>query len=228
MPAPYTTFTFADAWYPLTISEGNIWTPSMLGLSFNNGVVGNSYAQQFTVAGYGGIAVCAGNAGPGAITVAVTAGALPPGLSLSYVGGFATWQISGTPTTAGTYNFTLTATGAYGSGSADFTIIVTGTAMGGAAWPGLSFPQGVVGIAYSEQFTPAGATPVTVTLQSGALPTGLSLSNVSGSTYQISGTPSATGTFSFTLRATNTYGTSDASYSIVVVSAGGGAFVFAS
>ncbi|HEY8913687.1 putative Ig domain-containing protein, partial [Lacisediminihabitans sp.] len=48
-----------------------------------------------------------GVTGPGPITCAVTVGALPAGLSLDLT----TCTISGTPTTAGPYSFTITATG---------------------------------------------------------------------------------------------------------------------
>jgi acetylornithine deacetylase/succinyl-diaminopimelate desuccinylase-like protein len=54
-------------------------------------------------------------------TYAVTAGALPAGLTLSA----STGVLSGTPTTDGSYSFTITATDAYGnSGSAAYTLAV--------------------------------------------------------------------------------------------------------
>jgi hypothetical protein len=59
-----------------------------------NGAVGTAYSQTITASG---------RASP--YTYATTAGALPAGLSLSSSG-----VLSGTPTTAGTSNFTITAT----------------------------------------------------------------------------------------------------------------------
>lgn len=63
-----------------------------------NGTVGVPYSQTFT-----------GSGGTAPYTFGVTAGALPAGLSLS-----ATGVLSGTPTTAGTSNFTIRATDANG------------------------------------------------------------------------------------------------------------------
>ncbi len=57
------------------------------------------------------------------ITWSVTGGALPDGLTLNENTG----EISGTPATANTYNFTVTATNSSGSDSEAFTIAVTPT-----------------------------------------------------------------------------------------------------
>jgi hypothetical protein len=59
------------------------------------------------------------------ITYAITAGSLPPGLTLDP----ATGLIAGTPTTAGTFPFTITATNAYGSDtqSSELTLTVAPT-----------------------------------------------------------------------------------------------------
>src|ERR1039457_3475114 len=90
-------------------------------------------------------------------------------------------------------------------------------------WPSMTFAHGVIGFAYSQQFDLApAAAPTTYTLVSGALPTGLALSNVSGDVGQIAGTASAAGTFPFTLRASNAYGTADRAFTITIAPAGGG------
>jgi hypothetical protein len=97
------------------------------------------------------------------------------------------------------------------------------------SWGGFTFSNGVLGVAYSQIFdlSPA-ASPTTFALGSGSLPTGLSLSNLTGDQGEITGTPTATGTFTFTLSATNTYGSTNKTFSIVVVAAaGGGSFTFA-
>lgn len=88
----------------------------------------------------------------------------------------------------------------------------------GPSWPSVSPSSGVVGYAYSFSMTPAGAT--SISLLSGSLPTGLSLSGTSIAT--ISGTPTAAGTYSFTLRATNSYGTADKAFTLTITTAGGG------
>lgn len=96
------------------------------------------------------------------------------------------------------------------------------------SWPTVDAANGVVGYAYTWSVTPTGAT--SISLLSGSLPTGLSLSGTTTAT--ISGTPTAAGTYSFTLRATNSYGTADQAFSITIAAAsggsgGGGAWTFA-
>lgn len=74
------------------------------------GVAGTAYSQTVTQTG------CLG-----APSFAVTAGALPPGLTLSSSG-----SITGTPTATGTFNFTITASDASGcSGSQAYSITVS-------------------------------------------------------------------------------------------------------
>jgi large repetitive protein len=67
----------------------------------NDGTVGTSYLQNFFVSG-----------GVGPYTASVTAGQLPPGLSLSASPPI---SISGTPTTRGTFTFTVTVTDSKGA-----------------------------------------------------------------------------------------------------------------
>lgn len=95
------------------------------------------------------------------------------------------------------------------------------------SWPTVTAANGVVGYSYTWSVTPTGAT--SISLLSGSLPSGLSLSGTSTAT--ISGTPTTAGTYSFTLRATNSYGTADKAFSITIAAAsgggGGGAWTFA-
>jgi hypothetical protein len=81
---------------------------------------------------------------------------------------------------------------------------------------------GAPGVAYSETITAQGGTsPYTFAVTSGALPTGTTLNTTSG---VISGTPSATGTFSFTITVTDslTFSGSQAFQIIIAAAAGGG------
>lgn len=57
---------------------------------------------------------------------------------------------------------------------------------------------GSVGVAYSHTLTASGSTPITWTVTSGALPTGLALSGAT-----ISGTPTVAGVFAFAVTASN-------------------------
>jgi hypothetical protein len=87
-------------------------------------------------------------------------------------------------------------------------------------WTNFTFAPGVVGIAYSQQWdlTPASAT-TTFSVVTGSLPPGLSLTSPNGDLGVISGTPTTAGTYSFTLRATNAYGTADKAFSITISAA---------
>ena len=63
-----------------------------------------------------------------------------------------------------------------------------------------SLPSGTVGVAYSQTFSASGGTsPYTFTLTGGSLPTGLTLA----SNGTLAGTPTAGGSFTFTVRATD-------------------------
>lgn len=60
-------------------------------------------------------------------------------------------------------------------------------------------------VAFSQALVMNGTSPFTFTITAGALPTGLSIHSTTG---VISGTPSASGTYSFTVQATNAVGSS--------------------
>lgn len=81
---------------------------------------------------------------------------------------------------------------------------------------------GTIGVAYTLTFTAQGGVPPdTFTVTLGALPTGLGMSS-SGS---VTGTPTVAGTFSFTIRATDSLGaTNSGSFTITIAlpSSGGG------
>ena len=123
-----------------------------------------------------------------------TAGALPPGLSLSSSG-----VISGTPTTDGTpttFNVQVmdseTAPGKPAVGNSAFSITVMSIVTA-------SLPAGYINVAYSATLTVAGGNPP-YTWAASNLPTGLSLdpSSCTGNklpTCSVKGTPTASGTF---------------------------------
>jgi len=120
-------------------------------------------------------------------TYAVTAGTLPAGLALDATTG----AITGTPTTAGSYDFTITATNSVGTAVKQFTGFILG-------WTGEN-----VGIIKQDQaFTgsvTAAGTGNTYTVSAGALPPGITLN---ASTGAITGTATASGTYRFSISTT--------------------------
>ncbi len=154
----------------------------------------------------------AATGGAGALTYGVTAGALPTGLSLNT----ATGAITGTPTSATTFSFTVTAADGFGDSSSQaYSIAVS--------YPGLkvaaaTLPAGYVGSTYPTTAlaaTGGSGTGYTWALANGsALPAGLTLS-AAGS---ISGKPSgAAGTTNFSVVVTDSASnTANGSFSITV------------
>jgi Putative Ig domain len=124
-------------------------------------------------------------------TYTIGSGSLPPGLNLSTAG-----VLSGTPTTVGTYTFSITATDTVGSvTSPAFTVTVVASAAL-AATSGLQ-----IGTDYAAVFTSSQASTV-YSITSGSLPTNMTLS----SKGVLSGTPTTAGTFNFTVTATDSTG----------------------
>ncbi|MBA4696663.1 MAG: putative Ig domain-containing protein [Legionella sp.] len=120
----------------------------------------------------------------------VSAGSIPAGTSLNLLDG----TVSGTPTTAGAFNYTIEVTDATGSiatGNSSGTIV---TALQLTATPS-QYTQ--VNVAYSQTNTAAGGSPpYSYRVQSGSvLPAGLTL-QANGT---VSGTPQNPGAFSYTI-----------------------------
>src|SRR5579885_2636178 len=165
--------------------SGIIYTPARITTdAVPNGVVGGSYSA--------GIAA-QGGAPP--YSWGVSSGTLPPGLSVG------NGSISGTPTTAGNYNFTVQArdqgtptpqlaTHSYSiTISASLVILTT------------AIPNGTAGAPYSATLAAdKGTPPYAWSVSSGALPPGLSLNAASGA---ITGKPASAGSFGFTVKVTD-------------------------
>jgi len=168
--------------------------------SLPGGTTGTSYSQ--TVAATGGT---------GSYTWAITSGSLPGGLSLTASSG----RISGTPNSAGTFSFTIRATDTAGrTATKDLSItVITPVSVSTS-----SLPAGTVSASYSQTLAATGgAAPYTWSISSGSLPSGLALNAGTG---EISGTPTSTGTTSFTVRVTDSVSaTATRSLSITVAAA---------
>ena len=133
-------------------------------------------------------------------------GSLPPGINLSSSG-----SISGIPNTAGNYSFMVTAidnpnSGTAPAGSDRLAALSTPDNSGSknlsiTVAPALIFttasplPDGSVGVVYSQKIVASGGTPPYSFFTSSTLPAGLTL----GTDGTLSGTPTATGTSTFTV-----------------------------
>jgi hypothetical protein len=144
-------------------------------------------------------------------TWSISAGTLPSGLSLNNVTGV----ISGTPTSAGTSTVTFRVTDA-NNGTNTKALAITINSTFYITTSTLAF--GTTGTTYSQTLTATGGkTPYTWSLTSGSLPAGLSLNSTTG---VISGTPTATGSSTFTVQVKDdNNATATKSFSITIYAA---------
>ena len=145
------------------------------------GVTGSAYAQNL-----------AANGGVPPYTWSIQPGSLPTGLSLDT----ATGAISGIPTTVGSSTFNVQAQDinqTVAANSLTITVYVP------VAVTTTVLANGFANAAYSQTVTAGGGlAPYTWSVISGSLPAGL---NLNPSTGEISGTPTAAGSSSFTVQA---------------------------
>ena len=137
-----------------------------------------------------------------------TAAGLPPGLSLNTSTGF----VTGTPTQAGVYPVTLSATNRAGTGSAVVTVTITSTAPAVAVLPAFvssNMAAGFVGFPLNYSLSASYATSYTAA----GLPAGLSFNPTTGT---FTGTPTQAGTFSVPVSASNAVGTVQAVLTVAV------------
>jgi hypothetical protein len=162
------------------------------------GVVGWKYSQILDATG-----------GVSPYRWSLASGAIPPGVTFNPSLG-----LEGTPTTGGTFNFTIRVTdNAANSATKAMSIDIIGL---GGDWPVITtnyLGEGVARASYQENLDAlGGAPPYRWDLQSGTLPAGLQIyspyvsSDPFWVTAVIGGTPTASGVSTFTLRATDTKG----------------------
>ena len=162
--------------------------PIVVVCAASTGQVGVSYSSNIVATG-----------GLPPYTFSVPPGSLPPGLTLTTSGPNA-GQISGVPTTAGTFSFTVTVTDSSGLGSGTVTkncsiviapppsalcLVLTGLIQGAPFSSGPMTGSGGSGSGY--------------TFASSDLPAGLTMA----SNGSISGTPNASGTFTYHVTVTD-------------------------
>ena len=157
--------------------------------ALSDGQAGAPYTQALAATG-----------GTGPPSFAVTTGTLPPGLTLTPAG-----QLSGTPTTAGTYTFTVQATApGANAGTRTYTVAVRLTMPAALA-------DGVTGVPFTHTLAVTGAPGDVAWTVARQLPDGLSLSG-----GQITGTPTKQGEFTFTLNASSGAVSSAKQYTIKI------------
>ncbi|MFC3560056.1 Ig-like domain-containing protein, partial [Pedobacter jamesrossensis] len=179
--------------FNIVVSAALVLTPGNL----PDGVTGVSYASQ-------NIPVATGGTGP----YVYSAINLPPGLTFDP----STRQISGVPSQMGTYTIPITVTDANGnSATSGFTVKITDPFL----LPAVSLASGITGKPYNTQVIPSatgGTGPYIYAATN--LPPGLAFNTA---TREITGTPSASGNYTFPVTATDADGkTITTNYTIVV------------
>jgi hypothetical protein len=149
-------------------------------------MVGGAYAQGFSFSG-----------GAAPYTWSVASGSLPPGLALTSpyaTSGDNDSQMSGTPTTAGTYPFTIRVSDYDGrqvtqqfSLTVDPPLQITTTPLA----------TGTVGVPYNHDVIAQGGAPPYTWLSPGPFPPGLTFGAYDN---VLSGTPTQAGTYTFTMQ----------------------------
>jgi uncharacterized repeat protein (TIGR01451 family) len=148
-------------------------------------------------AGYNQTIVVVG--GQGAKTFSVATGSLPTGLTLNALTGV----ISGKPTVAGTFTFTVKATDGVGAIAAKSFSIKINPAI---AFSPLTLPGYVIGAFYSQTITVSGGTGAKKLSVVGALPPGLTFNATTGKLSGTIRTMSPVGGFSITIKAVDALG----------------------
>ncbi len=186
-------FTVSGASYTYNIAATGS-APVINSATSASGTVGTAFSYQITA-----------NNSP----TSYSASGLPAGLSVNT----STGAITGTPTTAGTSSVTIGATNANGTGTATVTVTIA-AASTPPVITSATMASGTVGSAFTYQIA-ASNTPTSY--NASGLPSGLS---VNTSTGAITGTPTAAGTSSVTISATNASGTGTATLTLTVSAAG--------
>ena len=160
-------------------------------------------------------ATLAATGGSGAYTWSIISGSLPAGLTLNV----STGVISGTPTGAGTSNFTVQVKDANNStATQSLSITISAPALSITT---TSLPNGTQNAAYTATLAATGGSGAyTWSIFSGSLPAGLTLNVGTG---LISGTPTGAGTSNFTVQVKDANSsTASQPLSITINSASGG------
>jgi len=183
------TFNMTASAVSVTAQFEDITAPVVTTASLPVGTITVSYSQTLA------------QASNTAAVWSLTAGTLPDGLSLSTTG-----AITGTPSVAGIFTFTVQATNGGGSDTQELTITVAGA---DPVITPTSLPEGTEDEAYSFTFEATGAGDIYWYVSEGNLPGGLTLDYYGGLSGTITSEISQDTTYTFKVTAYNDYDISD-------------------
>jgi hypothetical protein len=174
-----------------------------------NGTVGTAYS-----------AVVRASGGCTPYKWAIASGALPAGVTARASSTTTSLNLTGSPTTAATYSFTVKVTGCGGNTSQmAYKVVIQAATSGTLAITTTSLPNGTVGTPYSAVVKASGGcTPYKWAIASGALPAGVTAKASSTTTsLNFPGTPTTAATYSFTVKVTGCGGgTSQMPYKVAI------------
>ncbi len=215
-PLNTTSNTSASGLFPLEdvnpLVSSNIWPVGVqIQWNTNSGSLGTVTENNTFTAGVNA------SANVGSITYSIASGSLPGGMSLNS----STGTITGTPSLISgniLYDFTIRAASSLAASiylDRAFSITVNDSSI---SWStGTSLPSGILGSSYTTSVSATSTSNITpsYTIVSGSLPSGVSLA----SNGSISGTPSSSGSFSVTIRATSAGVSADRTFGFTITAA---------
>jgi hypothetical protein len=206
--------------YPLTITATNAAGPTQQSFTLTvvpantSPVITSADHTTFAFGSAGSFTVTTTAGYPAATTITKT-GTLPAGVTFTD-NGDGTATIAGTPTAAGAFPLTITASnGASTDATQNFMLTVTKK-------PAITSGNATtfrVGIAGNFTVTTTAGYPVATTItQTGTLPSGVSFTDNGDGTATLSGTPAAgtTGSYPLTITASNSAGSTQQSFTLTV------------